>query len=203
MGVEVYTDGACSPNPGPGGWGAVFLKDGEVVDLRSGSEQDTTNNRMELMGVLSAVCHVEAGSAATIVTDSGLVVGWLMRGWKRKDPRIVDLCATIEQMVKDRHLTITWRHIRGHQGDYYNEMADVLSVMARVQQGKPAETDPLALWLGRKVNQWCKHGHQMIVWWNQKRCYHIRCSVPECREKGAMPESLRLIVTEAPRLPGL
>ena len=88
----VFTDGGAVPNPGPGGWGAVYVRDGEIIDEASGHAPDTTNNRMELTAALEAVQLVPEGQAATIYSDSRLVVqtinewaaGWERRGWKRR-----------------------------------------------------------------------------------------------------------------------
>ncbi len=135
-----YTDGACSGNPGPGGWGVLLVaRDGDRV-LRerelSGGEADTTNNRMELMAAISALESLSRPSEITIVTDSAYVkngiTDWLA-GWKRKGWRIasgkpvknVDLWQRLDA-ARERH-TVHWRWIKGHAGHAENERADELA----------------------------------------------------------------------------
>lgn len=135
-----YTDGACSGNPGPGGWGAVLLAmDGDrVVKARelSGGEAETTNNRMELMAAISALSALEKPSAITIVTDSVYLKdgiqkwlgGWKARGWKTADKKPVknqDLWEQIDAL-NARH-NVVWQWTKGHAGDEGNERADKLA----------------------------------------------------------------------------
>ncbi|SHI85515.1 ribonuclease HI [Wenxinia saemankumensis] len=135
-----YTDGACSGNPGPGGWGALLLaKDGETV-LRErelkGGEAATTNNRMELMAAISALEALERSSTLTVVTDSAYVKGgitewipgWKRRGWKTaagKPVKNVELWQRLEEAAA-RH-RVTWKWIKGHAGHAENERADELA----------------------------------------------------------------------------
>ncbi len=87
----MFTDGACAGNPGPGGWGAVFVVDGEVVDEAHGFDPDTTNNRMELMALIEGLKLIPEGTPVTVYSDSNLAVqtinewasGWEQRGWQR------------------------------------------------------------------------------------------------------------------------
>jgi len=135
-----YTDGACSGNPGPGGWGVLLIaRNGDTVvrsrDL-SGGEADTTNNRMELMAAISALESLTRPSAITIVTDSTYVkngiTGWI-HGWKRNNWRTAskkpvknaDLWQRLDA-AQDRH-DVTWAWIKGHAGHAENERADELA----------------------------------------------------------------------------
>ena len=135
-----YTDGACSGNPGPGGWGVLMLarEDGKVVKERtlSGGEPHTTNNRMELLAAISALEALTRVSELTIVTDSAYVKngvtewihGWKRNGWKTsgKDPvKNVDLWQRLDQ-AQAKHKVI-WRWIKGHAGHAENERADELA----------------------------------------------------------------------------
>jgi ribonuclease HI len=135
-----YTDGACSGNPGPGGWGVLMLarENGSVIKERelSGGEAMTTNNRMELMAAISALEALSKPSQITIVTDSAYVKNgiteWLP-GWKRKNWRTaggsavknVELWQRLE-IAQARH-NVTWRWIKGHAGHAENERADALA----------------------------------------------------------------------------
>ncbi|RMH51859.1 MAG: ribonuclease HI, partial [Alphaproteobacteria bacterium] len=142
MPVELfaYTDGACSGNPGPGGWGAILVaRDGERV-LRerelSGAEAQTTNNRMELMAAIAALEALERPSTITVVTDSNYVkggitawlAGWKRNGWKtadRKPVKNVDLWQRLDA-AQARH-RVRWQWVRGHAGHPENERADALA----------------------------------------------------------------------------
>lgn len=135
-----YTDGACSGNPGPGGWGVLMLaRDGETV-LRSrelnGGEADTTNNRMELFAAISALEALTRASAITVVTDSAYVKngvsqwihGWKRNGWRtadKKPVKNVDLWQRLDE-AQARH-RVTWEWIKGHAGHPENERADELA----------------------------------------------------------------------------
>ena len=135
-----YTDGACSGNPGPGGWGALMRahNGGAVVKERElkGGEADTTNNRMELLAAISALEALERPSKLTIITDSAYVkngiTGWLhawkRNGWKtatRKPVKNVDLWQRLDE-AQARH-DVTWEWIKGHAGHEGNERADELA----------------------------------------------------------------------------
>jgi len=133
--VEIYTDGACSGNPGPGGWGAVLVH-GEVEKELSGAESPTTNNRMELMaaihalGALKGSCRVDLYTDSTYVKDgiTKWLSAWKKRGWKtadRKPVKNTDLWLRLEAAAA-RH-DVTWYWVRGHSGHDYNERADELA----------------------------------------------------------------------------
>ncbi len=135
-----YTDGACSGNPGPGGWGVLLLarEGAEVVRERtlSGGEADTTNNRMELLAAISALETLARPSQITVVTDSayvkngvtGWIFGWKKNGWKtadRKPVKNVDLWQRLDA-AQARH-QVRWEWIKGHAGHPENERADELA----------------------------------------------------------------------------
>ncbi len=135
-----YTDGACSGNPGPGGWGVLMLarEDGKTVKTRElcGGAADTTNNRMELMAAICALEALARPSRLTIVTDSayvkggvtGWIHGWKRNGWKtsaKKPVKNVDLWQRLDQ-AQARH-QVTWEWVKGHAGHTQNERADELA----------------------------------------------------------------------------
>lgn len=132
----VFTDGSCSPNPGPGGWGVVWVEDGTVIDQRRGEAPDSTNNRMELQALIEACRMVPADRELTVYSDSQLVVktvnewaaGWERKGWKRKSGPIanLDLVQELWALVKERpQLRFEWA--RAHSGWRWNEYADALA----------------------------------------------------------------------------
>jgi ribonuclease HI len=132
----VFTDGGCTPNPGPGGWGCVYVRDGAVVAQAHGHENDTTNNRMELTALLNAVDLVPDGTAAVIYSDSELCVRtmnewaakWEAKGWKRKgDPiKNLELVQEVYAALQRRpELKLEW--IKAHNGTRWNEYADSLA----------------------------------------------------------------------------
>ena len=133
----IFTDGSCDPNPGPGGWGAVCVRNGKVEWRAHGSEKQTTNNRMELSAIIAVLERLPASSSAQIYSDSSLCVktlnewaeGWESRGWKRAKGEPVmneDLVRTAYALVKRRpNVRITW--LRAHAGTTWNEYADRLA----------------------------------------------------------------------------
>jgi ribonuclease HI len=132
----LFTDGGCIPNPGPGGWGAVYVVDGEVVAEASGHEPATTNNRMELTAILRGIELVPAGEPCTVWSDSNLAVrtvnewaaGWARRGWKRKTGPVenLDLVQPLYEAMRARpELELRW--IKAHVGHRWNEYADALA----------------------------------------------------------------------------
>jgi ribonuclease HI len=133
--VEVWTDGACSGNPGPGGWGAILAYKGKEREL-SGGEAMTTNNRMELMGAISALETLTRPCTVALHTDSqylrqgitSWIHGWKKNGWKTADRKPVkneELWKRLETAL-GRH-KIEWKWVKGHAGDVMNERADVLA----------------------------------------------------------------------------
>ena len=146
-----YTDGACSGNPGPGGWGVLLIaRDGDsVLKTRElqGGEADTTNNRMELLAAIEALIALERASEITVVTDSayvkngvtGWIHGWKRNGWKtanKKPVKNVDLWQALDE-AQMRH-DVTWEWIKGHAGHEENERADELA-RAGMAPFKPAK----------------------------------------------------------------
>ena len=133
--VEIYTDGACSGNPGPGGWGAILRYNGHEKEL-SGGEDDTTNNRMELMAVIMALnsltrpCHVTIHTDSTYVMDGATkwITGWVQKGWKnaaKKPVKNKDLWQDLLTAMEPH--TIEWQWVKGHSGHPENERADELA----------------------------------------------------------------------------
>lgn len=133
--VEVWTDGACSGNPGPGGWGAILSYNGVEKEL-SGGEAQTTNNRMELMAAISALEALKRPVTVALHTDSqylrqgitGWIHGWKKNGWKtadRKPVKNAELWQRLEAAL-GRH-KIEWKWVKGHAGDEMNERADALA----------------------------------------------------------------------------
>jgi ribonuclease HI len=136
----VFTDGSSHPNPGPGGWGAVYVVDGTVVAEAHGDDRDTTNNRMELTALRAGCDLVPAGTAAVLYTDSNLAVrtvnewaaGWEARGWRRKTGPVenVDLVRDLYETLRRRpELSVEW--VPAHSGYRWNEYADALSTAYR------------------------------------------------------------------------
>ena len=134
--VEIYTDGACSGNPGPGGWGALRMWNGHEKEL-SGGEDETTNNRMEMMAVIKALEALKGRSKVELYTDSKYVMqgvtewmdGWKAKGWKtasKKPVKNVDLWQEIDALVEVHD--VSWHWVKGHAGDPGNERADALAV---------------------------------------------------------------------------
>ncbi|MFY9328578.1 MAG: ribonuclease HI [Georgfuchsia sp.] len=133
--VDIFTDGACSGNPGPGGWGAI-LRMGAVEKELFGGERDTTNNRMELTAVIEALRTLKRPVAARVHTDSQYVqkgisewiYSWKRRGWKTaaKEPvKNVDLWQALDAEAARHH--VEWHWVRGHAGHVENERADGLA----------------------------------------------------------------------------
>jgi len=138
MTIKIYTDGACSGNPGKGGWGALIQEDNNETKI-NGSEQNTTNNRMELTAVIKALELFEKSIEIEIYTDSKYVMqgitewikNWKNNQWKtsqKKDVKNKDLWVLLDQ-ASEKHI-IKWNWVKGHAGDYGNEIADKLATQA-------------------------------------------------------------------------
>ncbi len=136
--VHIYTDGACSGNPGPGGWGAVLVHGNTEKEI-SGREAHTTNNRMEMTAAIRALDALKTSCRIDLTTDSKYVIqgitewlpGWKKRGWKTADKKPVknaDLWQELE-VAASKH-DIKWHWVRGHDGHEYNERADKLATEA-------------------------------------------------------------------------
>lgn len=133
--VVIYTDGACSGNPGPGGWGAILTMGGHRKELKGG-EAETTNNRMELMAAIAALEALNQRCAVTLFTDSNYVKngittwihGWKRNGWRTADKKPVknaELWQRLEE-ARGRH-QVVWQWVKGHAGHPENERADELA----------------------------------------------------------------------------
>jgi ribonuclease HI len=147
--VTIWSDGACSGNPGPGGWGAVLMWNGHEKELKGG-EALTTNNRMELMAAIAALEALKRPSAVDFHTDSqylrggimGWIRGWKKNGWKTADRKPVkndDLWKRLDGAAA-RH-DITWHWVKGHAGTHGNERADELA-RAGMAPFKPKRKEP-------------------------------------------------------------
>ncbi|MBQ2818821.1 MAG: ribonuclease HI [Clostridia bacterium] len=136
--VEIYTDGACSGNPGPGGWGVV-LRYGEREKELSGGEAQTTNNRMELTAVIKALEALKESCQISLYTDSkyvsdafnqGWIYGWMKKGWKKADNKPVlnvELWQRLYELWKKHDITLIW--VKGHAENPYNNRCDELAVI--------------------------------------------------------------------------
>ena len=133
--IKAYTDGACSGNPGPGGWGVLMELNGDTKEL-CGGEAATTNNRMELMAAIRALEEVPPGTEISVTTDSQYVKngvetwvhGWKRNGWKtaaRKPVKNKDLWQALDGLASERK--VQWGWVKGHAGHAGNEMADALA----------------------------------------------------------------------------
>ena len=134
--VDIYTDGACRGNPGKGGWGAILVYGGVEKEL-SGGERETTNNRMELTAVISALSALRERCEVTLTSDSkyvidaiekGWALSWKAKGWRKADksPALnVDLWEQLLALLEKHEVTFIW--VRGHNGHPYNERCDALA----------------------------------------------------------------------------
>ena len=139
--VEIYTDGACSGNPGPGGWGVVLRWKDHEKEL-SGGEPETTNNRMEMMAAIQGLESLNRGVAVSLYTDStylrdGItkwIHGWKKNGWKtaaKKPVKNVDLWQRLEEAIEGH--AVDWHWVKGHAGHPENERADEIARLATAQ----------------------------------------------------------------------
>ena len=133
--VDIYTDGACSGNPGPGGWGVLIEIDNKNIEL-SGGDKDTTNNRMELMAAIKALEEIDKNYEITLYTDSNYVKdgitswisNWKKNNWKtasKKDVKNKELWQKLDELIS--YHQVQWHWVKGHSGDVGNETADLLA----------------------------------------------------------------------------
>ena len=133
--IQLYTDGACSGNPGPGGWGAILVYNNNEKEL-SGGEKMTTNNRMELLAVIRGLEAIKEPCAVYVTTDSKYVTEAINQGWLKnwikkdfKDRKNDDLWRQLIPFITKHNVYFTW--IKGHSGHHYNERCDKLAVVQR------------------------------------------------------------------------
>ena len=137
--VTIYTDGACSGNPGPGGWASI-LRYGDNIKELSGGEKDTTNNRMELLAAISALELLKEPCEVALYTDSqylcnainkGWLKGWKAKGWKRKEGELKnpDLWQRLDALLATHAVTFFW--VKGHADNAFNNRCDALAVAER------------------------------------------------------------------------
>ena len=164
MKIEVYTDGSCLGNPGPGGYGIVLIKEDGEVEKMIGNHANTTNNRMELLAMCLALNHIldfynKPSNTIKIHSDSSYVInainkkwieGWILKGWKTSKGGSVkneDLWKRLIEIRKKLKVDIEYVWVKGHAGNKYNEMVDVL---AREEARKAEEANKEweeALWM--------------------------------------------------------
>lgn len=137
--VTIYSDGACSGNPGPGGWGTIMVYLGHEKEM-SGAEEQTTNNRMELLAAIMGLEQLKEPCCVTLVSDSrylcesinqGWVFQWEQKGWRKADKKPalnVDLWERMLCQLRRHQVTVQW--VKGHDGHPYNERCDQLAVAA-------------------------------------------------------------------------
>ena len=121
--IKLYTDGACSGNPGPGGWAAIIIN-GDYIHKISGSDKSTTNNRMEIIAVIEGLKMVSEASKVEVITDSAYVVNTMTKGWKRNKNQ--DLWGELDTLVSKRDVKFTW--VKGHASNQYNNECDKMAV---------------------------------------------------------------------------
>ena len=176
--LVIYTDGACSPNPGPGGWGAVVIRRGTIISELSGAVDRSTNNRMELTAAVEALQSLKEPRRITLYTDSAYLKNgitdwintWQKNNWRtadRKEVKNGDLWRRLLDQIE--HHQVNWRWIKGHAADRYNIRADELAVAARKGEGSSPETsgksaplseDHIHLFTGVT----CRHAAQVGGW---------------------------------------
>ena len=125
--IEVYTDGAYSSSRNQGGLGIVFIKDNKVIAKFSKTYKNTTNNRMELMAVIIALQSIKDENEITIYSDSMYVIGTATQGWKRK--KNLDLWEKYDAVI-DLFKTVTFKHVKGHSTNVFNNLCDEMAVAA-------------------------------------------------------------------------
>ena len=139
MKYKIYTDGACSGNPGPGGWGAVILDQDSKQKNISGSEKNTTNNRMELLAAIMSLKKIKTNSEVVIFTDSTYVKNgitewmknWKKNGWKNSSKKPVknkDLWEKLDKLCETNN--VSWKWVKGHSTNEFNNLADELATKA-------------------------------------------------------------------------
>ena len=139
MKYKIYTDGACTGNPGPGGWGAVIFDQDDKQKNISGSEKNTTNNRMELLAAIMSLKKIKSNSEVIIFTDSTYVkngitewmINWKKNGWKNSNKKTVknkDLWIKLDKLCETN--SVSWKWVKGHSTNEFNNLADELATKA-------------------------------------------------------------------------
>ena len=139
MKYKIYTDGACSGNPGPGGWGAVIFDQDDKQKNISGNEKNTTNNRMELLAAIMSLKKIKSNSEVVIFTDSTYVKNgitewmknWKKNGWKNSNKKPVknkDLWVKLDKLCEANN--VSWKWVKGHSTNEFNNLADELATKA-------------------------------------------------------------------------
>ena len=139
MKYKIYTDGACTGNPGPGGWGAVIFDQDDKQRNISGSEKNTTNNRMELLAAIMSLKKIKSNSEVIIFTDSAYVKNgitewmknWKKNGWKNSNKKPVknkDLWVKLDKLCEANN--VSWKWVKGHSTNEFNNLADELATKA-------------------------------------------------------------------------
>ena len=139
MKYKIYTDGACTGNPGPGGWGAVIFDQDDKQKNISGSEKNTTNNRMELLAAIMSLKKIKSNSEVIIFTDSTYVKNgitewmknWKKNGWKNSNKKPVknkDLWVKLDKLCEANN--VVWKWVKGHSTNEFNNLADKLATKA-------------------------------------------------------------------------
>ena len=124
--IQIYTDGSCKGNPGPGGWAAVIFSNGQIIKELSGGDANTTNNKMEITAVIQGLKAIPCSSKIDIFSDSSYVINSMTKNWKRNVNK--DLWSQLD-FEANRH-QLTWYWVKGHSGDPGNELADKLAYAA-------------------------------------------------------------------------
>ena len=198
--LVIYTDGACSPNPGPGGWGAVILRDGSVISELSGAEESSTNNRIELTAAVEVLKSIKEAARIDLYTDSVYLKNgitdwinkWQLNDWRTADRKQVknsDLWRQLLDQIEHHQVQFHW--IKGHGADPHNIRADELAVAARKGEGSAAGSESSSLSLSADhihlfTGVTCKHtarvgGWSVILNWRT----HVKILGEGCQNRSA------------------
>jgi ribonuclease HI len=143
----IYSDGACSGNPGHGGWATLIFNENQLLKVLAGYQENTTNNRMEIIAALNGLKQLQPGEKAIIYTDSqylrnGITTwlpNWKKRNWKTADKKSVKNQELWLELDRLNHPGITWQYVRGHSDNLYNEICDYLARKMITSQGKVSD----------------------------------------------------------------
>ncbi|MFH1251658.1 MAG: ribonuclease HI [bacterium] len=143
----IYTDGACSGNPGPGGWATLIFNQEKLLKVLAGYQADTTNNRMEIIAALSGLKQLKPGENATLFTDSQYLrtgvttwlANWKRKNWKTADKKPVKNQELWRELDSLNHSGIIWQYVPGHDNNLYNEICDHLARKMIITKGKSVD----------------------------------------------------------------